>query len=138
MSVEFLTENILLIGLAMGSGLMLLWPMLKRGAGVLETSPSEAVLLINRANAVVLDVREDAEFAAGHIADAKHIPAAQLEQRLGELSKFKDRPVLVNCQSGVRSAKACDVLRKHEFHKVYNLQGGLNAWIQAKLPVVKG
>ena len=138
--MKFLTQNLLLIGLALGSGLMLIWPMLKRGAGagVAQASPTEAVLLINRANALVLDVRDDQEFAGGHIADAKHIPAAQLEARINELRRYKDRPLIINCQGGVRSAKACDLLRKHEFSKVYNLQGGLNAWIQAKLPVVKG
>ena len=138
--MKFLTQNILLIGLALGSGLMLIWPMLKRGASgsVAQASPSEAVLLINRANALVLDVRDDQEFAGGHIADAKHIPAAQLEARIGELRRYKDKPLIVNCQGGVRSAKACDLLRKHEVSKVHNLQGGLNAWIQAKLPVVKG
>lgn len=135
--MEFFTENILLIGLALGSGLMLLWPMLKRG-GVAETSPNEAVLLINRANAVVLDVRDEAEFAGGHIADARNIPLSQLEARIGEIRKLKDRPIIVNCQTGLRSAKAGDILRKHEFSKVHNLQGGLNAWVQAKLPVVKG
>ena len=136
--MKFLTQNILLIGLALGSAAMLIWPMLKRGGGMAQASPSEAVLLINRANALVLDVRDDQEFAGGHIADAKHIPAAQLEARIGELRRYKDKPLIVNCQGGVRSAKACDVLRKHEFSKVHNLQGGLNALIQAKLPVVKG
>ncbi|HYG32061.1 MAG TPA: rhodanese-like domain-containing protein, partial [Methylophilaceae bacterium] len=61
----------------------------------------------------------------------------QLESRVGELGKFKDKPVLVNCQAGMRSAKACGILKKHGFSKVWNLQGGLNAWQQAKLPVVK-
>lgn len=112
--------------------------MLKRSAsGVANLSPNEAVLLINRSNAVVLDVRDDAEFAAGHITDAKHIPLAQLDTRINEIRRFKDKAILVNCQAGTRSSKACDVLRKHEFSKIYNLQGGLNAWEQAKLPVVK-
>ena len=137
--MEFLSNNILLIGLAIGSGLMLLWPMLNRGAGgVVNVSASEAVLLINRSNAIVLDVRDDAEFAAGHITDARHIPLARLSERIGELEKFKDKPILVNCQAGVRSDKACDILRKHQFTGLHNLQGGLNAWIAAKLPVVKG
>lgn len=136
--MKFLTENALLIALALVSGIMLLWPMLKRSAGgVANVTPNEAVLLINRANAVVLDVCDAAEFAAGHIADARHIPVAQLADRIKEIRRYQDKPVLVSCQSGVRSSKACDILRKHEFAKVYNLQGGLNAWIQAKLPVVK-
>lgn len=136
--MKFLAENVLLIGLALGSGLMLLWPMLKRGAtGIANLSPSEAVLLMNRSNAIVVDVREATEYAQGHITDARHIPLAELEARLKEINRYKEKPILVHCQGGVRSAKACSVLAKHGFSKLYNLQGGLNAWQQAKLPVVK-
>jgi rhodanese-related sulfurtransferase len=134
--VKFLINNAIYIGLAVGSGLMLLWPMLRRGAK--SVSPSEAVLLINRNQAIVLDVRDDAEFAAGHINDARHIPLAKLDERLAELQKFRDKPVIVHCQSGVRSSKAAAALRKHEFTQVYELDGGVNAWTQAKLPLVKG
>jgi rhodanese-related sulfurtransferase len=136
--VEFIKSNILLIGLALGSGVMLLLPMFKKGAGgVPNLSSAEAVTLINRAHALVLDVRDDAEFASGHIADAKHIPLAHLAERLVELKKYKDKAVLVNCQRGMRSAKACDILRKAEFSQLHNLQGGLDAWTAAKLPLVK-
>ncbi len=136
--MNFLSENAMWIGLAAGSGLMLLWPMLVRGAsGVKSVTPTEAVMLINRSNALVLDVRDDAEFANGHIADAKHIPMAQLAERIKEIQKYKDKPILVNCQAGARSTKACDILRTNQFSQVNNLQGGLNAWLQAKLPVVK-
>lgn len=137
--MEFIVDNVLLIGLVIGSGVMLIWPMLSGGSGgVPNLEPSEAVLMMNRSNALVLDVRDDAEFSAGHIADAKHIPLAKLEERIKELEKYKDKPVLVHCQGGVRSTKACSILRKHEFTKLHNLQGGLNAWTAAKLPVVKG
>ncbi|MCB5188500.1 rhodanese-like domain-containing protein [Methylobacillus caricis] len=136
--MDFLTKNALLIGLAVGSGLMLLWPLIRRGAGgIASISANDAVLLINRSHAVVLDVRDDAEFAAGHITDAKHIPVAQLQERLKELVKLKDKPVLVYCQSGQRSAKATDILVKNEFKQVHQLQGGIKAWQDAKLPVVK-
>jgi rhodanese-related sulfurtransferase len=136
--VDFILENVLLVGLAVVSGLMLVWPALSRMSGTSSNlGPADAVLLINRENALVLDVREDAEYADGHITDARHIPLAQLDARVEELRKFKDKPVLVNCQAGMRSAKACGILKKHGFSKVYNLQGGLNAWQQAKLPVVK-
>lgn len=137
--MEFIVDNALLIGLVIGSGLMLIWPMLSGGSGgVPNLEPSEAVLMMNRSNALVLDVRDDAEFSAGHIADAKHIPLAKLEERIKELEKYKDKPILVHCQGGVRSTKACSILRKREFTKLHNLQGGLNAWTAAKLPVVKG
>lgn len=117
---------------------MLLLPSFKKGAGgVPNLSTAEAVNLINRSHALVLDVREDTEFASGHIVDAKHIPLAKLAERLNELDKYKDKPILVNCQRGMRSAKACEILRKAEFKQVNNLQGGLEAWQAAKLPVVK-
>lgn len=136
--MEFFKDNVLLIGLALGSGIMLLLPSFKKGAGgVPNLSTAEAINLINRNHALVLDVREDTEFASGHIVDAKHIPLAKLAERLNELSKYKDKPILVNCQRGMRSAKACEILRKAEFKQVNNLQGGLDAWLAAKLPVVK-
>jgi rhodanese-related sulfurtransferase len=136
--VKFLLDHLVLIGLAVSSGLLLLWPILMRGAGgVANVTPNEAVVLINRGNAVVVDVREEAEFANGHITDARNIPYAQLGERLKEIQKFRDKPILINCQAGTRSAKACDILRANQFTQVNNLQGGLNAWIQAKLPVVK-
>ncbi len=136
--MEFIRSNALLIGLAIGSGIMLLLPMFKKSAGgVPNLTGAEAVTLINRSNALVLDVRDAAEFEAGHIADAVHIPVANLEERLGELKKYKNKAILVSCQRGARAAKACDILRKAEFTQVHNLQGGLNAWVEAKLPIVK-
>lgn len=137
--MEFIKNNALLIGLALGSGIMLLLPTLKKGAGgVPNISAAEAVTLINRSHAIVIDVRDDAEFASGHVVDAKHIPLDKLAERLNELKKYQDKPVLINCQRGMRSAKACDILRKAEYKQVYNLQGGLDAWREAKLPIVKG
>lgn len=136
--MEFFKDNVFLIGLALGSGIMLLLPSFKKGAGgVPNLSTAEAVNLINRSHALVLDVREDTEFASGHIVDAKHIPLAKLAERLNELNKYKDKPILVNCQRGMRSAKACEILREAEFKQVNNLQGGLEAWLAAKMPVVK-
>ena len=135
---EFVKENILFIGLAIGSGFGLLWPMLNRGAsGVPNLSATEAVLLLNRDKPLVLDVRDAAEFAAGHIQGAKNIPVAELANRLKEIEKFKDKPVLVHCQKGMRAKSACNTLKAQQFSKLNNLQGGLDTWIEAKLPVVK-
>ena len=100
--MEFLRQNAIFIGLAIGSGFGLLWPMLNRGAsGVANVSPTEAVMLMSRGKPLILDVRDAAEFAAGHIQGAKHIPVAELASRMKEIAKFKDKPVLVHCQ------KAC-------------------------------
>lgn len=136
--MEFLRDNVLLIGLAIGSGIMLLLPSFKKNTGgSANVQPSEAVTLINRNGALVLDVRENSEFALGHITDAKHIPLDALTDRINELTKYKNKPIIVNCQHGMRAAKACTVLRKAEFTQVYNLEGGIVAWEKVKLPVLK-
>ena len=135
--MDFFKDNVLLIGLAIGSGFMLLLPSFKKSAsGVPNVSPAEAVTLINRSNALVLDVRDDAEFATGHIANATHIPLADMAGRIAELKKYQNKPILVNCQKGGRSAKVCNLLREAEFTQVHNLQGGLDAWVAAKMPIV--
>ena len=84
----------------------------------------------------VLDVREPAEFATGVIQGALLIPLGQVEKRIGELDALKDRPMLVVCGSGGRSAQAIRVLSKYGFTKLTNIKGGMNAWRKANLPVV--
>ncbi len=136
---EFVKENALLIGLAIGSGVALLWPMLGRGAGgVANINSTEAVVLMNRSKPLILDVRDAAEFAAGHIQGAKHIPVAELATRIKEIEKYKDKPVLVHCQKGMRAKGACSILKAQQFTQLNNLQGGLDAWVEAKMPLVKG
>ena len=135
---EFIKHNAVFIGLAIGSGFALLWPMLNRGAGgAANISATEAVLLLNRSKPLILDVRDAAEFAAGHISGAKNIPVAELAGRMKELEKFKDKPVLVHCQKGMRAKTACGILKAQQFTQLNNLQGGLDAWVEAKLPLVK-
>ncbi len=136
---EFIKDNALLIGLAAGSGIALLWPMLTGGgaAGVQNISAIEAVLLLNRNKPLILDVRDATEFAAGHIQGAKNIPVAELAGRIKEIEKFKDKPVLVHCQKGLRAKGACSILRGLQFSQLHNLQGGLDTWVEAKMPLVK-
>jgi rhodanese-related sulfurtransferase len=135
---EFIKDNALLVGLAIGSGIALLLPMLNRGAGgVANLNATEAVVLMNRSKPLILDVRDAAEFAAGHIQGAKHIPVAELLARMKEIEKFKDKPVLVHCQKGMRAKGACSILKAQQFSQLHNLQGGLDAWVEAKMPLVK-
>ena len=135
---EFVKENAIFIGLALGSGLALLWPLLNRGAsGVANVSATEAVMLMSRSKPLILDVRDATEFAAGHIQGAKNIPLAELGSRIKEIEKFKDKPVLVHCQKGMRAKGACSILKAQQFSQLNNLQGGLDAWIEAKMPLVK-
>ncbi len=136
--IPFLQHNIWLVLLTAFSGIMLLLPALRgKMSGANSAGTTEAVQLINHQNALVLDVREPNEFAAGHIANAKHIPLAQLSSTLKTLEKYKDKAIVVNCRSGARSAMACGVLRKNGYTQVYNLKGGIQAWEQAGLPTVK-
>jgi rhodanese-related sulfurtransferase len=82
-------------------------------------------------------VREEDEYKAGHVLNSTLIPLGKLKQRIGELEKFRDRPVVVVCRSGNRSATACATLGKQGFTQAYNLAGGVNAWQKAKLPLEK-
>ncbi len=134
--MEFINQNILLIGVVLGSGLALAWQFfVKGGAGL---NPSQATLLINREDAVIVDLREADEFAGGHVPEARNIPAGKLSDRLGEIEKFKERPLILCCASGVRSAKACEELKKQGFTRLHSLDGGIDAWRQAGLPLKKG
>lgn len=137
--MEFILDNALLIGLAVISGVMLFLSVYGGGsaAGVANLSATEAVMLMNRAKPLVLDVRDVAEFASGHIQGAKHIALAELANRLKEIEKYKEKPVLVHCQRGVRSKTACNLLRAQGFTQLNQLQGGLDAWLEAKLPLIK-
>lgn len=98
-------------------------------------SPVEATRLQNDDDAVVIDVREDAEFKRGHVINAVHMPLGQLEKRVNEIVKHKDRPVIAVCESGMRSQRACKSLHKHGFTKLNNLGGGMGAWAKANMPV---
>jgi rhodanese-related sulfurtransferase len=135
--LEFVQNNLMWIGLAVVSGGMLLWQVISGRSGGQGVSPMQATLMINREDAIVIDVREAAEFAQGHIPNSRHIPLAALEKRVSELDKFRERAVIVNCASGNRSGSACGTLRKHGFARVFNLTGGISAWDQAGLPVTK-
>ena len=134
-NLAFVTENIILLAIAFASGAMLLWPMImKRTAGA-SLNTLGATRMINDTQAIVLDVRATGEFDAGHLPNARNIPLAELDQRTGDLPA--GRPVIVCCNTGMTSAKGAAALRKAGREEVFNLDGGLNAWRQAGLPVVK-
>ena len=135
--MKFVIDNIFLIAVAFVSGAMLVWPLMRRGAGGPSVNTLEATKMINRQDALVLDVRDQAEYAQAHILNSRGLPLSQIEARIGDVEKFKDKPVIVVCASGNRSSAAAAVLRKHGFSNVFNLSGGLAAWQQAGLPLQK-
>ncbi len=131
--MEFIQENLTWVLLAVVSGAMLLWQSLRGGGN--NVSIPEATLLLNREDAVVVDVRESHEWSAGHIPNARHIALGQLGKHLSELEKFKERPLIICCASGNRSSSACHTLKKAGFERVFNLAGGIGAWTDAGLPI---
>jgi len=86
----------------------------------------------------MLDVRAAQEYEAGHIIDARHLPAAELAAKAETLKKYKEKPVVVYCENGTTSSTAARTLRAGGFNKVVTLRGGLQSWRQENLPLVKG
>ncbi len=133
--MNFIVDNIFIVAIAVISGGALLWPALApRGK---RATPLQVTQMINRGKTTILDVRSADEFAAGHLRDAKHIPLADLGNRIGELDKSKNRTVVVVCQTGARADKAARQLQAAGFEDVHALEGGQAAWTAAGLPVTK-
>lgn len=120
---------IIILMMIFGGGIM------RRIRGFKEVTAIDAVTLMNRENAVYVDVREDKEYAEGHLLDSIHIPLGQLLERVTEIEAHKQQPVIVGCRSGNRSAMGCARLRREGFEQVYNLKGGILAWQSANLPL---
>ena len=134
--MNFLIENWMLVTVAAASAVALFLPTITKGAaGGIE--PTEAVLLINREKAVLIDVCEPAEYAQGHALGSKNIPLGQLESQLPLLVKNKNLPVILVCQVGGRASRAASQAKKLGYERAQALSGGLKAWREASLPVEK-
>ena len=130
--------NMVLLATVMVSGGMLLWPLIARLTRPgQEVGPIEAVQLINRRDAVVLDLRGAADYKSGHITNARHMPEGEIDSRMKELEKVKARPIIVSCARGNRSMSVANRLRKLGFAEVFSLRGGIAAWQQANMPLEK-
>jgi rhodanese-related sulfurtransferase len=130
--------NMVLLGTVLVSGGMLIAPLLARlmRPGQ-EVGTTEAVQLINRRDAVVIDVRDAADYKSGHITNARHLPESELDARAKELEKVKTKPIIVSCARGNRSPNVATRLRKLGFKEVVSLRGGLASWQQANMPLEK-
>jgi len=94
----------------------------------------QAASMSDQRQAVIIDVREDEEWRQGHIPNAIHIPLSQLAGRMSELEQYKNGVVITQCRSGKRSSKAANMLKRAGFSQVYNMNGGLVAWLKSGLP----
>jgi rhodanese-related sulfurtransferase len=121
------------------SGAMLLWPMIgRRWSSMRDIGTAQATQLINRQNAVMLDLREPKEYEGGRVPAAIQIPLSQLATRGSELKKYIGRPLIALCERGNRSPSAASALGELGFTEIYSLHGGLRAWADAGMPVEKG
>jgi rhodanese-related sulfurtransferase len=127
--LEFIQQNLILIASAVVSGSMLLFMSIRRPGGAHALTATHAQ---------VVDVREPDEYITGHLPDSRNIPVGRLDERIGELDKLKTTPLILVCQTGARTAGACKKLEKLGFTRVHVLDGGINAWRTAGLPLKKG
>lgn len=132
---EFIGNHPFLVGLFVVLLALFIRNETRRGGR--SVSPQQLVDMVNRENAVVVDVRERKEYQAGHIVDALNIPSANLESRIDELNKYRERPVVVVCKMGQNAGTAGALLRKQGFDNVSKLSGGMAEWRNQNLPVVK-
>ena len=136
--LEFTNEHTLLVLGLVVSFLVLVFSEIRRKAtGMINIDASEAVRLIN-ADAAIIDIRSADAFARGHIVNAKNIPFDEFEAKRSQIEKWKAKPIVAVCDSGVTTNRAVASLRQAGFQSVYGLKGGKNGWTQEGLPVVTG
>ena len=136
--IRFLAEQWVLFAAFMFISFLLMRNFLATSmSGIKHIDVNGAIRMMNQ-DAVVLDVRLENEFNNGHIKGARLIPVGMLESRLKELESIKNTDIIVSCQSGNRSLRAAQILKKHGFETVYNLSGGMSAWLNANMPVDTG
>jgi rhodanese-related sulfurtransferase len=137
--MNFLTQidNLALIALLLVSGLALFLPTLSTLISGRGLSPTEATIWMNRRKAGVLDLRPEAAFKAGHLPGAKHVPANEIATRIEKLKLDRNNPLILVCETGIDSRKAISEVKKLGFIEVGTLDGGVQAWQAAALPLVK-
>ncbi len=107
-------------------------------SGIRRVNPSQLTHMINRDNALVIDLRAIGDFEKGHIASSKNVQLSQFDPEHKQLTPAKELPVVVVCKSGITASTAAKRLRKAGFANVSVLEGGVQAWQSADLPLVKG
>ena len=132
--MKFILDNWMLVALALVSGGLLLMPVMQ-GMAARGISAAQAVQLMNREKAVVVDVSDAEEFAAAHIAGSKNIPLAELEAKLAASVKNKNLPLILVCRSGARSSGAAATAAKLGYAQPHSLAGGIAGWREAALPL---
>ena len=132
--LEFLAQQWILAAALLAVAAMLFMHETRKSGPSL--SPQQAINLINTEQGVFLDLRDAADYKQGHIVDALHIPAAKLPERIAELEKYKNKPIVLVCKMGQQASAAGKQLKAKEFDKVYKMTGGMMEWGNLQLPTV--
>lgn len=137
--LDFLQANIWLTVAWLVLFAAIVFTSIKAGfSAIKKITHQQATLLMNREDAIVVDVRGEAEFKQGHILGSKLVPLSKFKNNdLASIEKYKDSPIIVVCNSGMTSSQACQMLQKLEFSNLHNLQGGITEWRSANLPLTK-
>ena len=135
---EFVANHLFLFSLFLAILALLIWNLFGNAvSGILEIAPVEATRMMNHEKAIVLDIRNENEFAEGHIINSINAPADKLSEQTDNLEKYRKRPIILTCKHGSDSVRAARILKLKQFEKVYCLKGGLQAWRSANLPLVR-
>jgi len=133
--LEFLGSHLVLTGMWVATFVAILAYQARTASKAI--GPAAVVMLINRRDAIVVDVREKKEFESGHIVDSINIPMLKLKQRMAELQKHKEKPIVVVCKLGQQSSEAVKTLQEAGHAEVFKLSGGLSEWKAQSLPLVQ-
>ncbi|MGB0466813.1 MAG: rhodanese-like domain-containing protein [Pontibacterium sp.] len=133
--IEFIGNHALLVAAWVLTLLMLLWNENRKGGK--SVTAAIATQMINKEDALILDIRPKKEWVAGHITGARNLPLAELDRRIDELTKFKSKPVIIVCNLGQTASAAVKKLNAADFNNVVRLSGGMTEWKAQSLPVVK-
>lgn len=137
--LEFATNHLFLVCLLLSLVTLLLWDVCHGiRTGVQQLSPTEVTTLLNREEALLLDLRPAQDYAAGHIINARNIPAEMLGKEAPTLHKHKTQPLILYCGNGGECGKRGKILLQEGFEKLYSLKGGLQEWKHANLPLSRG
>ena len=135
--LDYIAHHPFLAGAAVLAAIVVLaFELRARVQAFAALSASQAVRLMNQ-GALVIDLRSKQLYDAGHIVDSRNVPVAELEAQADALKKWRERNVITYCDTGADGASAARSLTKLGFTKVFNLQGGLNAWVKDNLPLAK-
>ena len=135
---EFIANHLFLFSLLTGILALLLWNMFGSAiSGVAELTPMEATRKMNHEKAVLLDVRSAEDFADGHILNSLNVPVEKLSEQQNELTRHKDRPLILCCKIESDTVRAARLLKQLGFNQLYSLKGGLQSWRSASMPLIR-